>query len=145
MLGGSSGVNFMVFGRGSSDEYNAWASLGNPGWDWNGLMSYFKKSETVSPGDANVLPGASTAPGLNTNFAGNNGPLKIGFNTKETLLLPDLAAKFATSFTSVGAFVNPDPVRNGLSCVWIHSDYVLLRLGLGQRNRHLPVTPLGRS
>ncbi|KAG9226738.1 hypothetical protein CCMSSC00406_0008438 [Pleurotus cornucopiae] len=109
MLGGSSGVNFMVFGRGSSDEYNAWASLGNPGWDWNGLMSYFKKSETVSPGDANVLPGASTAPGLNTNFAGNNGPLKIGFNTKETLLLPDLAAKFATSFTSVGAFVNPDP------------------------------------
>ncbi|KAF9494345.1 alcohol oxidase [Pleurotus eryngii] len=54
MLGGSSGVNFMVFGRGPSDEYNAWASLGNPGWDWNGLMSYFKKSETVPPGDANL-------------------------------------------------------------------------------------------
>ncbi|KAF4588788.1 hypothetical protein EYR40_010343 [Pleurotus pulmonarius] len=109
MLGGSSGVNFMVFGRGSKDEYDAWSLLGNPGWDWNGLLPYFRKSETVTPGDSDVLPGASTAPGVNSNFAGKGGPLQIGFNTKKTFVLPDLASKFATSFKKVGAFVNPDP------------------------------------
>ncbi|KAG9217865.1 hypothetical protein PLEOSDRAFT_1108467 [Pleurotus ostreatus PC15] len=109
MLGGSSGVNFMVFGRGSKDEYDAWSFLGNPGWDWKGLLPYFRKSETVTPGDPDVLPGVSAPPGVNSNFAGNNGPLQIGFNTKKTFVLPELASKFATSFKKVGAFVNPDP------------------------------------
>ncbi|KAL3419795.1 gmc oxidoreductase [Phlyctema vagabunda] len=29
--------------RGSSVDYDAWAALGNPGWSWNDLVSYFQK------------------------------------------------------------------------------------------------------
>jgi choline dehydrogenase-like flavoprotein len=43
LLGGGSSVNVMVWGRGTQTEYNNWASFGNPGWDWEGLLPYFKK------------------------------------------------------------------------------------------------------
>jgi GMC oxidoreductase len=32
MLGGSSGLNFLVWNRASMYEYDAWEALGNPGW-----------------------------------------------------------------------------------------------------------------
>jgi choline dehydrogenase-like flavoprotein len=43
LLGGGSSLNVMVWGRGTPTEYDTWASFGNPGWDWNGLLPYFKK------------------------------------------------------------------------------------------------------
>jgi choline dehydrogenase-like flavoprotein len=33
----------MVFDRGSKSDYDSWAALGNEGWDWDGLLPYFKK------------------------------------------------------------------------------------------------------
>ncbi|KAF2690534.1 GMC oxidoreductase [Lentithecium fluviatile CBS 122367] len=46
VVGGSSAVNGMVFDRGSKVDYDAWEELGNPGWGWDGLFPYFKKSTT---------------------------------------------------------------------------------------------------
>ncbi|PVH96905.1 GMC oxidoreductase [Periconia macrospinosa] len=46
VVGGSSAVNGMVFDRGARIDYNAWEELGNPGWGWEGLFQYFKKSTT---------------------------------------------------------------------------------------------------
>lgn len=43
VVGGSSAVNGMFFGRGSAEDYDNWAKLGNPGWDWAGLLPYFRK------------------------------------------------------------------------------------------------------
>lgn len=48
-VGGSSAVNGMVFDRGSKADYDAWEELGNPGWDWDGLFPYFKKSVGFTP------------------------------------------------------------------------------------------------
>jgi choline dehydrogenase len=48
-VGGSTIVNGMFFDRGAAEDYDAWASLGNPGWDWEGLLPYFKKSENFTP------------------------------------------------------------------------------------------------
>ncbi|KAJ6537710.1 hypothetical protein B0H19DRAFT_1382431 [Mycena capillaripes] len=48
-LGGSSLINLMTLGRGHKDEYNAFETLGSPGWDWKGLLEYFKASETFAP------------------------------------------------------------------------------------------------
>jgi choline dehydrogenase-like flavoprotein len=33
----------MVFVRASKADYDAWESLGNLGWRWEGLFPYFKK------------------------------------------------------------------------------------------------------
>ncbi|KAL9628682.1 MAG: hypothetical protein Q9204_005736 [Flavoplaca sp. TL-2023a] len=46
VLGGSSAMNFMMWCRGNKGDYDAWEKLGNKGWDWDGLLPYFKKSET---------------------------------------------------------------------------------------------------
>jgi choline dehydrogenase len=43
VVGGSSALNFMVFDRGAPADYNVWESLGNTGWNWSNLLSYFKK------------------------------------------------------------------------------------------------------
>ncbi|GAB7352670.1 hypothetical protein MBLNU459_g3033t1 [Dothideomycetes sp. NU459] len=48
-VGGGSLVNGMEFDRGAAADYDAWGSLGNAGWDWEGLFPYFKKSSTFTP------------------------------------------------------------------------------------------------
>ncbi len=45
VLGGSSSINAMVYIRGQEGDYNDWAAAGNPGWSWNEVLPYFKKSE----------------------------------------------------------------------------------------------------
>lgn len=43
VVGGSSGLNGLMFDRGAKGDYDAWEELGNPGWGWKGLLPYFKK------------------------------------------------------------------------------------------------------
>lgn len=56
VLGGSSSINQMLYTRGLQKEYDLWAESGCPGWSWNGVAPYFKKSERAldSDVDANV-------------------------------------------------------------------------------------------
>jgi choline dehydrogenase-like flavoprotein len=42
-------VNGMFFDRGSASDYDAWETLGNPGWNFKNLLPYFKKSVTFTP------------------------------------------------------------------------------------------------
>lgn len=39
VLGGSSALNFMMWTRGSKEDYDAWEKLGNKGWGWEGMLS----------------------------------------------------------------------------------------------------------
>lgn len=48
VVGGGTVINGMFFTRGSQLDYDAWANLGNPKWDWAGLLPYFKKVITSS-------------------------------------------------------------------------------------------------
>src|SRR3954454_6540769 len=62
VIGGSSAINGMIFLRGDPTVYDAWASAGNPGWDFESVLPYFKRSETVH--------------GRDRRFRGSEGPLR---------------------------------------------------------------------
>ncbi|KAI4115607.1 MAG: hypothetical protein LQ338_007833 [Usnochroma carphineum] len=47
-LGGGSILNAMCWNRGGQDDYNAWAALGNPGWDWEDMLPYFIKATDIA-------------------------------------------------------------------------------------------------
>lgn len=45
MLGGSHGMNAMLYIRGHKRDYDQWEALGNPTWNYETALEYFKKSE----------------------------------------------------------------------------------------------------
>jgi choline dehydrogenase len=45
VLGGSSSINAMVYVRGQATDFDDWSAAGNPGWAWQDVLPYFKKSE----------------------------------------------------------------------------------------------------
>ena len=63
VLGGSSSINAMVYIRGQHQDYDDWSALGNPGWGWQDVLPYFRKSETFSDGA--------------DEFRGDSGPLYV--------------------------------------------------------------------
>jgi len=64
VLGGSSSINAMCYIRGDARDYDEWAQLaGDPNWNWNSVLPYFRRSEGNERG----------ADGLH----GGDGPLSV--------------------------------------------------------------------
>src|SRR5687767_5296219 len=49
MLGGSSGINYMVFVRGHPGDYDNWAAKGATGWSFSDVEHCFERMEEVRP------------------------------------------------------------------------------------------------
>ncbi|KAI8307698.1 hypothetical protein K4K61_003236 [Colletotrichum sp. SAR11_59] len=75
-VGGGSSVNGMAWDRGSVADYDAWEALGNPGWGWDNMLKYFRKSSTFAPPSQEYVDKY----GYDWNRdAYGNGPIQVGF------------------------------------------------------------------
>src|SRR6266404_9357162 len=59
MLGGSSGINYMMYVRGNPGDFDAWAEGGATGWSYAEVLPYFKKSEGLAPSPDIVVDAAA--------------------------------------------------------------------------------------
>ncbi|MBT5458864.1 MAG: glucose dehydrogenase [Rhodospirillaceae bacterium] len=63
LMGGGSSVNGMCANRGLPSDFNEWAERGAKGWDWDGVLPYYKKMETDTDFDGPLH--------------GTDGPIKL--------------------------------------------------------------------
>ena len=76
-LGGSSALNFMQYVRGNGKDYDEWESFGNPGWGFDNVLKYFKKSEKFhNPRKSNAK--------VDQEYHGENGKLWVMPTTDDT-------------------------------------------------------------
>ncbi|KAJ3901688.1 alcohol oxidase [Lentinula edodes] len=105
MVGGGSGLNFMIFGRGCQGDYDNWSQLGiDGGWDWAGLLPYFEKTESVTSGPS-VTPYNLTEPSGTGAGEGKSGPLPISYNN----FYSEIEGPYAQALLSLGVPQNADP------------------------------------
>jgi 5-(hydroxymethyl)furfural/furfural oxidase len=45
VMGGGSSINGMMANRGGATDYDAWHAMGATGWDWAGVLPYFRRIE----------------------------------------------------------------------------------------------------
>ncbi|MES2059125.1 MAG: GMC family oxidoreductase N-terminal domain-containing protein [Pseudomonadota bacterium] len=62
-LGGSSAINAMLYLRGAAWDYDNWAAMGCPGWSYDDVLPWFRKSESNERGG--------------DDFHGGDGPLRV--------------------------------------------------------------------
>ncbi len=55
MLGGSSGINYMVWVRGHPQDFDHWAELGAQGWSYAEVLPAFKRLEDLVPSNEIVI------------------------------------------------------------------------------------------
>ena len=69
MLGGSSGINYMVFVRGHPGDFDHWAELGAEGWSHADVLPCFRRMEEVAPTNEAVI---------DRDVRGDGGPIGVG-------------------------------------------------------------------
>lgn len=102
MLGGTSGMNAMVYLRGNRADFDDWAAAGNPGWSYEDVLPWFRRSEDNSRGPSP--------------YHGTGGPLTVTDS-------PDpnpLCLAFVEAAAAIGIPRNDDPngaVQDGAGLV----------------------------
>ncbi|OKL59692.1 hypothetical protein UA08_05024 [Talaromyces atroroseus] len=95
MLGGSSGINFMYYGRPSEEDITQWSeALGITGWSWPELLSYFKRTERLELDQPNIRDRNVDECPLNTKYHGLSGAIHTSFSTWSLPLEKDLLRAF---------------------------------------------------
>ena len=90
VLGGSSSINIMIYMRGNPHDYDHWQELGNPGWSYQDVLPYFKKSEHQQRGASE--------------FHGVDGELSV-----TDLIAPAVVSqRFVDAAVALGYDHNPD-------------------------------------
>jgi choline dehydrogenase len=90
VLGGSSAINLMIYIRGNHRDYDHWQELGNPGWSYQDVLPYFKKSEHSSRGASE--------------FHGTDGELSVTDSIAPTAI----SQRYLDAAMALGYNYNPD-------------------------------------
>ena len=90
ILGGSTSINGLIYNRGQAEDFDHWASLGNPGWSYRDVLPLFRRSENRS--------------GVESQYRGGHGPLRISD--------PDQTHPLCDAFIKGVASVTGAPVGN---------------------------------
>ncbi|KAF2459030.1 choline dehydrogenase [Lineolata rhizophorae] len=77
VLGGGTVFNGLLWNRGDAGDYDDWAALGNPGWGWNEMLPYFKKSETYTPVSSDAIANRFDID-YSPDVHGFDGPVHVG-------------------------------------------------------------------
>ncbi|KAF7561393.1 hypothetical protein G7046_g2757 [Stylonectria norvegica] len=112
VLGGTSALNYMAWNRASKDDYDAWEALGNPGWSWDHLLPFFKKSETFHAPSPAVQQQYDVV--HNPDLFGQTGPIQISYPT-------DYSAShrlWHSTLNALGVHSNPAHVGGSNVGVW---------------------------
>ncbi|KAI4753609.1 alcohol oxidase [Aureobasidium sp. EXF-3400] len=85
VVGGSSAINSLAIIYPSASDIDAWAELGNDGWDWNTLAPYFLKFQTIVPPTEEVKKQVNI---IHSDEAirKSNGPIETSFPEQVTIL-----------------------------------------------------------
>ena len=101
VVGGSSAVNTAIALRGTPEDYDEWAALGNDEWSWEKVLPYFRRLEHDLDRD--------------DDFHGRNGPLPVRRYREDELVPVQLA--FLKAMRALGYPETPDnndPESTGL-------------------------------
>ncbi|KAE8154170.1 aryl-alcohol dehydrogenase [Aspergillus avenaceus] len=119
-LGGSSAINLGMIIYPSRNDLDAWEKLGNPGWNWESLSGYLRKSQTFTAPSGEIRRELSV-PSIDPAVRGTDGPLHVSYG--EGPFAPFSAAwpkTFQTLHESkedplsgfcIGAFCNPGSIH----------------------------------
>ncbi|KAL4262831.1 GMC oxidoreductase family protein [Pleurotus pulmonarius] len=120
MLGGSSGINLLAWGRASKAEYDAWAQIArDSSWSWDNLLPYFKKSESINTSRHVWYPGITqerqqqalqNAPTVN----GSSGPISVTHNTSYF----DMVSTVVKTLNDMGIDSNAEPLSGSTTGVY---------------------------
>ncbi|KAE8747712.1 Glucose dehdrogenase acceptor-like [Frankliniella occidentalis] len=130
VLGGSSVLNAMVYVRGNRHDYDNWEQLGNPGWGYDSVLPYFKKSEDNRNPYLARTPYHSTGGYLTVQEAPWRTPLSLAFvqagvelgypnrdinGAKQSgFMLTQLTVRRGSRCSTAKAFLRPVRLRNNL-------------------------------
>ncbi|XP_055604796.1 glucose dehydrogenase [FAD, quinone]-like [Uranotaenia lowii] len=84
-LGGSTLINYMMYIRGNRNDYERWAEAGNPGWSYEEVLPYFKKSE-------------KSYLNINSTYHGTKGPVDVRYAAFRT----EMAKIYVKSLLELG-------------------------------------------
>ena len=108
VIGGSGSINAMVYVRGQPHDFEDWKALGNPGWGWDDVLPYFKKSEDFDLGSSD--------------HHGSGGPQHV---TDIAARAHPLCQSFIEAAGALGFAHNPDfsaPPHEGVGVYQINTD-----------------------
>lgn len=140
-VGGTSIINSFALINPSAAEFEAWAELGNEGWDWAEMKKYFRKFQTIKPPTANVVEELNLA--HNFTSSSGSGPVQATF----PLTVTQLQKSWLEAFSSLGLGIDCDPLEGhaiggGITSNHIgsddrercHAEVAYLRPVMGRKN-----------